>query len=187
MLSQGHRRIGYLGSNHPIEDGPLRQQGYAQAMAAAGLATPDNWRAYGSPDLQGGEAAMVELLGRNLQLSAVFAYNDAMAAGAMAVLKENGITVPQHFSLIGFDDIPIARYTSPKLTTVRYPIVSMARWPPSWRCRAQRAGGAAGRSSVHADAGAAPFCRPGKVRRRSLSDDLILCNRFQSVRKFTEY
>jgi transcriptional regulator, LacI family len=126
LLSQGHRRIGYLGSNHPIEDGPLRQQGYAQAMAAAGLATPDNWRAYGSPDLQGGEAAMVELLGRNLQLSAVFAYNDAMAAGAMAVLKENGITVPQHFSLIGFDDIPIARYTSPKLTTVRYPIVSMA-------------------------------------------------------------
>ena len=74
LLSQGHRRIGYLGSNHPIEDGPLRQQGYAQAMAAAGLATPDNWRAYGSPDLQGGEAAMVELLGRNLQLSAVFAY-----------------------------------------------------------------------------------------------------------------
>ncbi|EPH7222296.1 MULTISPECIES: HTH-type transcriptional regulator GalS [Serratia] len=126
LLSQGHRRIGYLGSNHPIEDGPLRQQGYAQAMAAAGLATPDSWRAYGSPDLQGGEAAMVELLGRNLQLSAVFAYNDAMAAGAMAVLKENGITVPQHFSLIGFDDIPIARYTSPKLTTVRYPIVSMA-------------------------------------------------------------
>ena len=38
LLSQGHRRIGYLGSNHPIEDGPLRQQGYAQAMAAAGLA-----------------------------------------------------------------------------------------------------------------------------------------------------
>ncbi|AKG70681.1 MULTISPECIES: HTH-type transcriptional regulator GalS [Serratia] len=126
LLSQGHQRIGYLGSDHPIEDGPLRQQGYSQAMAAAGFSPPDSWRAYGSPDLQGGEAAMVELLGRNLHLSAVFAYNDAMAAGAMAVLKENGITVPQHFSLVGFDDIPIARYTSPKLTTIRYPIVSMA-------------------------------------------------------------
>ncbi|MBC3251979.1 DNA-binding transcriptional regulator GalS [Serratia fonticola] len=126
LLSQGHQRIGYLGSDHSIEDGPLRQQGYSQAMAAAGFSPPDSWRAYGSPDLQGGEAAMVELLGRNLQLSAVFAYNDAMAAGAMAVLKENGITVPQHFSLVGFDDIPIARYTSPKLTTIRYPIVSMA-------------------------------------------------------------
>ena len=126
LLSQGHQRIGYLGSDHPIEDGPLRQQGYSQAMTAAGFSPPDSWRAYGSPDLQGGEAAMVELLGRNLHLSAVFAYNDAMAAGAMAVLKENGITVPQHFSLVGFDDIPIARYTSPKLTTIRYPIVSMA-------------------------------------------------------------
>jgi len=68
----------------------------------------------------------VELLGRNLHLSAVFTYNDSMAAGAMAVLKENGINVPADFSLVGFDDIPIARYTSPKMTTVRYPIVSMA-------------------------------------------------------------
>ncbi|MEX0633078.1 substrate-binding domain-containing protein [Serratia ureilytica] len=142
---------------------------------------------HGSPDLQGGEAAMVELLGRNLQLSAVFAYNDAMAAGAMAVLKENGITVPQHFSLIGFDDIPIARYTSPKLTTVRYSDRLDGHAGHRAGVRRSRPGGAAGRSSVHADAGAAPFCRPGKVRRRSLSDDLILCNRFQSVRKFTEY
>ena len=67
----------------------------------------------GSPDMQGGEAAMVELLGRNLQLSAVFAYNDSMAAGALTALKDNGIVVPHHVSVIGFDDIPIARYTDP--------------------------------------------------------------------------
>jgi LacI family transcriptional regulator len=77
--------------------------------------------------MQGGEAAMVELLGRNLQLTAVFAYNDSMAAGALTALKDNGIAVPQHLSLIGFDDIPIARYTDPQLTTVRYPIASMAK------------------------------------------------------------
>ena len=71
-------------------------------------------------------AAMIELLSRNQALSAVFAYNDAMAAGAMSVLNENGIRVPQQFSLIGFDDIPAARFTTPKLTTVRYPVVSMA-------------------------------------------------------------
>ncbi|HBV40325.1 MAG TPA: DNA-binding transcriptional regulator GalS, partial [Erwinia sp.] len=67
------------------------------------------------------------LLGRNLQLSAVFAYNDSMAAGALAALKDNGIAVPQQLSVIGFDDIPISRYTDPQLTTVRYPIVSMAK------------------------------------------------------------
>lgn len=70
---------------------------------------------------------MVELLGRNLGLTAVFAYNDSMAAGALTTLKDNGIAVPQHLSLIGFDDIPISRYTDPQLTTVRYPVMSMAK------------------------------------------------------------
>jgi len=133
LLSQGHQRIGYIGSSHAIEDDVQRYQGYVQAMTQPMTqshqtydAPPAIWRAQGSPDLQGGEAAMVELLGRNLHLSAVFTYNDSMAAGAMAVLKENGINVPNDFSLVGFDDIPISRYTSPKMTTVRYPIVSMA-------------------------------------------------------------
>ena len=70
---------------------------------------------------------MLELLGRNLQLTAVFAYNDNMAAGALTALKDNGIAIPLHLSIIGFDDIPIARYTDPQLTTVRYPIASMAK------------------------------------------------------------
>ncbi|MEG3134211.1 HTH-type transcriptional regulator GalS [Rouxiella sp. T17] len=126
LLSQGHQRIGYIGSSHSIADQQQRLEGYTTAMRQARHAPPDSWHATGSPDLQGGEAAMVELLGRNLHLSAIFAYNDSMAAGALAVLKENGISVPNDFSLIGFDDIPIARYTSPKLTTVRYPIISMA-------------------------------------------------------------
>ncbi|MCS5960722.1 substrate-binding domain-containing protein [Klebsiella pneumoniae subsp. pneumoniae] len=49
------------------------------------------------------------------------------AAGALTTLKDNGIVVPQHLSLIGFDDIPISRYTDPQLTTVRYPVMSMAK------------------------------------------------------------
>lgn len=48
-------------------------------------------------------------------------------AGALTTLKDNGIVVPQHLSLIGFDDIPISRYTDPQLTTVRYPVMSMAK------------------------------------------------------------
>jgi LacI family transcriptional regulator len=130
LLNQGHQRIGYIGSNHCIEDDVQRYQGYQQALmevfAGQLVQAPESWHAAGSPDLSGGEAAMVELLGRNLNLTAVVAYNDSMAAGAMSVLKENGFHVPEDFSLIGFDDIPIARYTSPKLTTIRYPIVSMA-------------------------------------------------------------
>ncbi|MGG7444867.1 HTH-type transcriptional regulator GalS [Kosakonia oryzendophytica] len=127
LLNHGHQRIGYLASSHHIEDNDLRREGWFRALEEQGIAAPDSWVGTGSPDMQGGEAAMVELLGRNLQLTAVFAYNDSMAAGALTALKDNGIAVPQHLSLIGFDDIPIARYTDPQLTTVRYPVASMAR------------------------------------------------------------
>lgn len=124
---QGHRRIAYLSSNHQIEDVEQRRTGWQQALAEQGAIPPDSWIASAEPDMQGGEAAMVELLGRNLHLTAVFAYNDSMAAGALAALKDNGIAVPQQLSLVGFDDIPISRYTDPQLTTVHYPIVSMAK------------------------------------------------------------
>lgn len=127
LLNHGHQRIGYLASSHQIEDNDMRRSGWCRALSEQGITAPESWVGTGSPDMQGGEAAMVELLGRNLHLTAVFAYNDSMAAGALAALKDNGIAVPQHLSLIGFDDIPMARYTDPQLTTVRYPVASMAR------------------------------------------------------------
>ena len=127
LLNHGHQRIGYLSSNHGIEDDDMRREGWSKALQEQGIIAPDSWIGSGSPDMQGGEAAMVELLGRNLGLTAVFAYNDSMAAGALTTLKDNGIVVPQHLSLIGFDDIPISRYTDPQLTTGRYPVMSMAK------------------------------------------------------------
>ncbi|EPK0765472.1 HTH-type transcriptional regulator GalS [Klebsiella pneumoniae] len=127
LLNHGHQRIGYLSSNHGIEDDDMRREGWSKALQEQGIIAPDSWIGSGSPDMQGGEAAMVELLGRNLGLTAVFSYNDSMAAGALTTLKDNGIVVPQHLSLIGFDDIPISRYTDPQLTTVRYPVMSMAK------------------------------------------------------------
>lgn len=127
LLNHGHQRIGYLSLNHGIEDDDMRREGWSKALQEQGIIAPDSWIGSGSPDMQGGEAAMVELLGRNLGLTAVFAYNDSMAAGALTTLKDNGIVVPQHLSLIGFDDIPISRYTDPQLTTVRYPVMSMAK------------------------------------------------------------
>jgi LacI family transcriptional regulator len=69
---------------------------------------------------------MTELLGRGRNFTAVACYNDSMAAGAMGVLNDNGIDVPAEISLIGFDDVLVARYVRPRLTTVRYPIVTMA-------------------------------------------------------------
>ncbi|EPC3075143.1 substrate-binding domain-containing protein [Escherichia coli] len=127
LLNNGHQRIGYLSSSHGIEDDAMRKAGWMSALKEQDIIPPESWIGAGTPDMPGGEAAMVELLGRNLQLTAVFAYNDNMAAGALTALKDNGIAIPLHLSIIGFDDIPIARYTDPQLTTVRYPIASMAK------------------------------------------------------------
>lgn len=160
LLNHGHQRIGYLSSNHGIEDDDMRREGWSKALQEQGIIAPDSWIGSGSPDMQGGEAAMVELLGRNLGLTAVFAYNDSMAAGALTTLKDNGIVVPQHLSLIGFDDIPISRYTDPQLTTVRYPVMSMAKLATELALLGRPASWIAGDALLYADAGAPSFRCP---------------------------
>lgn len=87
LLNNGHQRIGYLASSHRIEDDAMRREGWLHALQEQGVAASESWIGTGTPDMQGGESAMVELLGRNLQLTAVFAYNDNMAAGALTALK----------------------------------------------------------------------------------------------------
>lgn len=126
LIQQGHTRIGYLCSNHAISDAEDRLQGYYDALRENNLPCNDRLVTYGEPDESGGEQAMTELLGRGRNFTAIACYNDSMAAGAMGVLNDNGIDVPGDISLIGFDDILISRYVRPRLTTVRYPIVTMA-------------------------------------------------------------
>lgn len=126
LIQQGHTKIGYLCSNHQISDAEDRLQGYYDALTEHGLPINDRLVTYGEPDESGGEQAMTELLGRGKNFSAVACYNDSMAAGALGVLNDNGIDVPKEISLIGFDDVLISRYVRPRLTTVRYPIITMA-------------------------------------------------------------
>lgn len=126
LIQQGHTRIGYICSTHSISDAEDRLQGYYDALKEHGLPINDRLVTFAEPDESGGEQAMTELLGRGKQFTAVACYNDSMAAGAMGVLNDNGIDVPNEISLIGFDDILISRYVRPRLTTVRYPIVTMA-------------------------------------------------------------
>ncbi len=87
LLNNCHQRIGYLSSSHGIEDDAMRKAGWMSALKEQDIIPPESWIGTGTPDMPGGEAAMVELLGRNLQLTAVFAYNDNMAAGALTALK----------------------------------------------------------------------------------------------------
>ena len=127
LIQQGHDQIAFICSTHTISDAEERLQGYYDALREHSLPCNDRLVAFGEPDEVGGEQAMTVLLGRGKNFTAVACYNDSMAAGALAVLSDNGIRVPEEMSLIGFDDVLVSRYVRPRLTTVRYPIVTMAQ------------------------------------------------------------
>ncbi|ENR5392297.1 MULTISPECIES: substrate-binding domain-containing protein [Providencia] len=126
LIRHGHTKIAYISSNHQIEDAIQRLQGYRDALKNNGIQLSDSYVEYGTPYGEGGEQAMTNLLIKSLEITAVVGYNDFMAAGAIAVLDENEIHSPEQVSVIGFDDVLIARYIHPRLTTIRYPIQMMA-------------------------------------------------------------
>ncbi|MGL5431119.1 MAG: substrate-binding domain-containing protein [Vibrio sp.] len=126
LIRHGHRKIAYLASTHKIEDTNERLQGYQAALKEYGIELSKNYVEYGEPNSDGGEVAMTNLLTKSLDITGVVAYNDYMAAGALATLDQNGINVPRDVSMVGFDDGLIARFVHPSLTTIRYPIEIMA-------------------------------------------------------------
>lgn len=126
LIKKGHKDIGYICSNHDIEDARDRRAGYLDALRDNDIEPQDEYIEYGQPDELGGEEAMVNLMAKNTNITAIATYNDYMAAGCLALLQENGIHIPDDMSVIGFDDGHIARYIYPRLTTVRYPIQVMA-------------------------------------------------------------
>ena len=106
-------------------DGQQRMAGYRFALQRAGIELDPALIGRAYADEKGGYVAMSELLARGVEFSAVLGFNDAMVAGAISCLLERGYKIPQQVSVVGFDDIPYARYIYPKLTTVRYPIEEM--------------------------------------------------------------
>jgi DNA-binding LacI/PurR family transcriptional regulator len=130
LLQLGHRAIGYLGSESRPRSNERRLLGYRQALDAAGLSCDDALVAYAAAsgalqedDVAAGQSLLPRLL--DLGVSAVFCYNDSTAIGALVACRERGIAVAGQLSLVGFDDIAMARYGNPALTTVRQPKVEM--------------------------------------------------------------
>jgi len=116
LTSQGHRHIALLGGpDHPsiVE----RRAGYEEMMQRHGLAP--NVVPSAGLDIADGEQAVVELLRQAPETTAIVCSNDSQAIGASRKLQALGYRVPDDFSLVGFDDINLARLTSPPLTTVR--------------------------------------------------------------------
>jgi LacI family transcriptional regulator len=127
LITQGHRLIGLIAGPHGFRSAAERRLGFEDALAAASIKLPRSLVAQGNYTFESGVAAAEKLLDLSPRPTAIFASNDEMAAGVVHIARERGIAVPDELSIIGFDDTPIAAHIWPPLTTVRWPIVSMAR------------------------------------------------------------
>ncbi|WP_142484644.1 LacI family DNA-binding transcriptional regulator [Klebsiella pneumoniae] len=127
LLAQGHRCIACVTSDLPIIDRQERLEGYLQAMAEFGITPDKRWVISVPFNEEGGERAAHLLLNSAIPFTAAVTFNDVMAAGIMRVLHQQGISLPQQLSIVGFDDVVLARYLHPALTTMHYPVEQMAR------------------------------------------------------------
>jgi LacI family transcriptional regulator len=127
LLEQGHRHIAHISGPLSMKDGRDRLAGYQRALHEAGLKLDERFIVNSDFIESGGQQAMQVLLERNLPVTAVFIANDQMAAGALKTLREHNLNVPQDISLVGYDDVLIARYLHPSLTTVHQPLAEMGK------------------------------------------------------------
>jgi DNA-binding LacI/PurR family transcriptional regulator len=127
LVALGHRRIAYIGDRCGFQSDTERFAGYRQALEAAGIAFDAALVAHGDGGPESGEAAMAQLLELPELPTAVFCYNDMEAFGALRAARARGLRVPADISLVGFDDLYLASYVDPPLTTVRQPKQEMGR------------------------------------------------------------
>ena len=113
-------------------DAKDRYAGHLRAMAEAGIRFDAELFAQGDFQDSSGSSCMQQLLAKGRPFTALVCANDEMAAGAMEVARERGLQVPQDLSIVGFDNLILARYIYPKLTTVDYPIGEMGRMAARW-------------------------------------------------------
>ncbi|MFZ5637179.1 MAG: LacI family DNA-binding transcriptional regulator [Pseudomonadota bacterium] len=123
LIATGHRRIAFIAGPEHNFDAHERLRGFRDAMRAIGQADP--WVVPGDFGEASGHAAGRMLLDAKARPDAVFAANDMMALGCLFAFSQAGVRVPKDIALAGFDDIPLARYVVPSLTTMRVNIAEL--------------------------------------------------------------
>jgi LacI family transcriptional regulator len=119
LVSRGHAVIAMLAGRAPSLDALQRVQGYREAMAKHGCLVNEEWIVGGMPVMTRGYESTLRLLERFPEITALFAYNDLLALGAIQACRELGRRVPDDCAVVGFDDIQFAGLVTPALTTVR--------------------------------------------------------------------
>lgn len=126
LLQQGHTEIACITGPLDKSDARGRLQGYRSALEEAGLEYNEALVSEAGFTEETGVIATKKLLKRRCRFSAIFASNDHMAFGAFEVLRSAGFSIPEEVSLVGFDDNIFARYLTPSLTTINFPIEQMS-------------------------------------------------------------
>jgi LacI family transcriptional regulator len=125
LLELGHTRIGMITGREDLVSAQLREQGYREALLAAGLPVDGALVRNGAFEPEPARMAARELLTLPEPPTAVFAANDLSALGTLEVAAELGVSVPDQLSVVGFDNIPESALAEPPLTTVEQPIRQM--------------------------------------------------------------
>lgn len=128
LIQLGHRRIGCITNATPAYTASIdRLTGYKLALSNNRILHDDGLVRFGDFDPQSGYRAMNGLLSVNPPPTAVFVASDVVAFGAISAIYEAGYRIPEDIALVGFDDVPMAAFVTPRLTTVHLPIYELAK------------------------------------------------------------
>jgi LacI family transcriptional regulator len=125
LVAKGHRLIAIIKGSPRNYDAAERLRGYRMALRESGITPGCELEREGDFTEAGGYAATLELLAMRRRPTAIFAANDSMAIGALSALRESGVRVPEDMAVAGFDDIPLARFMDPPLSSVHVPICEL--------------------------------------------------------------
>jgi LacI family transcriptional regulator len=126
LVSLGHRRIGFIAGPDDHPSSQLRETGFRASLDRHGISLEPGLLARGNFHFESALRAAEALLSTSTPPTAIFASNDDMAAGVLAVAYRRGIRIPADLSVVGFDDTPLASVVVPSLTTIYQPIREMA-------------------------------------------------------------
>ena len=122
LISQGHKKIAWLGRDQNITDNIDRYTGYCDALKQTGINCDTTYKAFSEATVEGGYQLACELIQSGTEVTAIMAYNDSMAAGCLRALHECGLKLPDQCSVMGIDDVILGLVVYPQLTTINYPV-----------------------------------------------------------------
>src|SRR3954447_2832979 len=126
LLELGHTRVGMIGGPPDMLCSRARVDGYRAALETAGLSVDPELIRWGDFHLEGGFDRGSALLDLPVPPTAIFAGSDLQAFGVYEAARQRGLEIPTQLSVVGFDDLPMARWVGPNLTTIRQPLTEMA-------------------------------------------------------------